>query len=257
MDQAVFFFHGELNDLLPRRQRGQPVAHTFDWRASVKDMLESLGPPHAEVELIVVNGQPVDFSYIVADGDEIHVYPQFDAVDLPGRIRLRPPLPRPPRFVLDIHLGRLAAYLRMMGFDCIFGDTANHDVAFDDAALARIAHDEQRVMLSRDTGLLKRSAVVFGCYIRSTQPRIQLAEVIRRYDLAGSSRPFSRCMKCNGLLSPVEKEAVLHLLKPDTARYVEHFHQCQNCGRVYWRGIHTDRMQALIDSVLRDAAPLP
>jgi hypothetical protein len=250
VDQAVFHFHDELNDLLPRRLRGKPVRHAFDWRASIKDMVESLGVPHTEIELIVAGGSAVGFDYIVQPEDDIHVYPRFDAVTAPGAVRLRPPQPAPPRFVLDVHLGRLAAYLRMLGFDAVYGDTNNHAVDFDDAALAAIAHDEQRILLTHDIGLLKRSIVIYGYWLRSMEPRHQLEEVMRRFDLRRYVEPFRRCLKCNGLLVPVDKQQVLDRLQPDTARYVDEFHQCQQCGQVYWKGVHTDRMQKLIDEVL-------
>ncbi len=247
---ASFHFHGELNDFLPRKQRGQVIERQFDWRGSIKDMIESLGVPHAEIELITINGRSVGFEAIVEDRDVVEVYPRFDGVEIDQKVRLRPPLPDPPRFVLDVHLGRLAAYLRMMGFDTSYGDTSNHDQDFADPALARIAHDEQRIMLTRDVGLLKRSMVTYGRWVRSLEPRDRLAEIVERFDLDTKVSPFARCIKCNGLLEPVEKEQVLYRLMPDTARYVDEFHQCKTCQQVYWHGMHTRRMQEIIDDVL-------
>lgn len=257
MDTASFYFHDDLTDFLPRRQKNQPITHTFDWRASIKDMIESLGPPHSEIELILVNGRSVDFDHIVMDGDNVHVYSRFEAVEQPDRVRLRPPFAVPPRFVLDIHLGRLAAYLRMMGFDTAFGDTTNHDEDFDDAVLAQVAHDENRILLSRDVGLLKRSIVTYGYWVRNTDPYLRLAEIARRFSLASYARPFKRCMKCNGLLYPVEKSAIIDRLEPDTILYVHDFHQCDACGQIYWRGSHMQRMQKMVDDVFAEMESEP
>jgi uncharacterized protein with PIN domain len=249
MYHAVFRFYAELIDFLPRRQRGKPFVHSFDWRASVKDMIESLGVPHTQIELLVVNGHSVDFEVIVEDGDRIEAYPLFDTVNLPGKVRLRPPLLRPPRFILDIHLGRLAAYLRMMGFDTAYGPPWVQ-TDFPDEQLAQVAHDEGRVLLTRDIGLLKRSIVTYGYWVRNTERRARLAEIVQRFDLADDVQLFTRCMKCNGFLHPVEKSDVLERLKPDTIHSFDVFHQCADCGRVFWRGSHVERMQGLIDEVL-------
>ena len=249
MHIAVFRFAAELNDFLPRPQRGKPIVYSFDWRASIKDMIESLGVPHNQVSLLVVNGVSVDFEVIVQDGDRIDVYPTFDAVDLPGKVRLRPPLPRPLRFILDIHLGRLAAYLRMMGFDTAYGPPWI-DADFPDEELAQVAHYQKRVLLTRDIGLLKRSIVTYGYWVRSTDRHARLAEIVKHFDLKEDMKLFSRCMKCNGLLRPVDKADVLDRLKPGTAHTVDVFHQCEDCGKVFWKGSHVERMQGLIDEVL-------
>ncbi|GAB4472522.1 MAG: Mut7-C RNAse domain-containing protein [Anaerolineae bacterium] len=250
MLQVIFRFHAELNDFLPAQRRGMACTQPLDRRASVKDMIEAQGVPHAEVELLVVNGRSVGFDYIVQGGDEVQVYPRFDALDLPDKVRLRPPLPERPRFVLDIHLGRLAAYLRMIGFDALYGDTNNH-AEFLDAALARIAHDQGRVLLTHDVGLLKRSLVIYGYWVRSMSPRDHLAEVMRRFDLFDKVELFRRCMSCNGLLQPVEKAAVLHLLPAETARHYDEFRRCTSCGKIYWRGVHVKRMTALVEEIMK------
>jgi len=246
---ATFRFHGVLNDFLPHRLRGSALVQRFDWRGSVKDMIEALGVPHTEIELIVANSRSVDFGHIVQDGDQIDVYPAFDAVDLPGRIRLRQPLHDPPNFVLDIHLGRLAAYLRMLGFDTLYNDP-RLTPDFPDELLAQIAHDEGRVLLTRDVGLLKRNMVTYGYYVRSASPRAQLVEVAKRFSLAQQARLFTRCLRCNGPLERVPKGAVLDRIPPDAARYYHEFSQCEACGQVYWRGSHVLRMEHLIAEAL-------
>ncbi len=246
MPQAVFRFYGDLNDFLPYAQRQRSFTHCFEGRVSVKDMIESLGVPHPEVALILAHGAPVTFDYLVPDGVRLAVYPLFRARDVvPRELLLIPPLPDPPCFVLDIHLGRLAAYLRMLGFDTLFPEN------YDDEHLARIAHDEQRVLLTRDQGLLKRKIVVFGYWVRATYPRRQLREVVRRFELADRVEPFKRCANCNGVLQPVDKTAVMHRLHPDTLRYYDSFRICPDCGRIYWKGSHYARMERIIADAIR------
>lgn len=246
MMQTQFTFHGALNYFLPRNQKNTTLTHDFDWRASIKDMIEGIAPPHTEVALIVVNGVSVDFDHIVQDGDVVHVYDDFDAIELENKVRLIPPYPGTPRFILDTHLGRLASYLRMMGFDTLYENDYADDV------LAQVSHDEQRILLTRDVGVLKRGIVVYGYYVRETDPRLRLHEINRRYDLIAHHVPFRRCTRCNGALAPIEKAAILDQLEPQTAASFDAFHQCQSCQQIYWRGSHHERMEALI-AELRDA----
>lgn len=240
MRQASFSFDENLRFFLPHHQAS--LTHSFDWRASVKDMIESLGVPHPEIERIVANHEPIGFDYIVEDGDQIEVFGPNG--QQPSPLLLRPPYPGRPRFVLDTHLGRLAAYLRMMGFDTLYGN------ATPDDELAAISHDEGRILLTRDVGLLKRNLVIYGYYVRALQPKARLVEITQRFDLAEQVAPFKRCMKCNGLLYPVDKAEVLDRLPHGTAQYYERFHQCSSCQRVFWKGAHFQRMQQLMDSVL-------
>jgi hypothetical protein len=177
MDSATFRFHGELNDFLPKRQKHSPIIHDFDWRASIKDMIESLGVPHAEIDVLLVNQQSVDFAYLVQGGDQIDIYSQFGAVDHPDKLRLRPPSNGRARFILDTHLGRLAAYLRMLGFDTLYRND------YPDDELAQVSNAETRILLTRDVGLLKRSLVTYGYFVRYSNPRLRLQERLRRYHL--------------------------------------------------------------------------
>ena len=163
--------------------------HTVD-----QTPVESLGVPHTEVDLILVNDRSVEWAYQPQEGDRVAVYPVFESLDITPLIRLRPEPLREVRFVLDGHLGRLAAYLRMLGFDTWY---RNH---VDDAVLAQVSKEERRILLTRDQGLLKRSAVTHGYWVRATAPREQLREVIARFDLQRQAKPFTRCLSCNGRL---------------------------------------------------------
>jgi uncharacterized protein len=245
-DRCRFRFFGDLNDFLPPAQRGRWIDYLLDGTVAVKHPIESLGVPHPEVEQILVNGGAVTFAHRLQDGELVRVFPQDCVLAVEDPAPLRPPLHHPIRFVLDTHLGRLAAYLRMLGLDAVYRND------YDDAALASIAHKERRVLLTRDRGLLKRKIVVYGYCIRQTKPRVQLIDVMVRYDLVQDVRPWRRCLRCNGLLEPVDKAEILHLLEPKTKRYYDEFWRCRSCGQVYWQGSHRDRMQNFISGVLEE-----
>ncbi|HBY96900.1 MAG: Mut7-C ubiquitin/RNAse domain-containing protein [Ardenticatenaceae bacterium] len=245
MRQAHFRFYAELNDFLPPDRRKRTFSHQFVGRVSAKDMIEAFGVPHTEVDLILANGESVDFSYLVQDGDRVSVYPVFESIDITPLVRVRPHPLREVRFVLDTHLGKLATYLRLLGFDTLYRND------FSDEELAQLSSSEGRILLTRDRGLLKHSRVTHGYYVRDTAPRRQLGEVLRRFDLFGSLAPLQRCLRCNTLLQPVAKEVISDRLPPRTKQYYHEFRICQGCGRIYWKGSHYKRMLQLIGSVLQ------
>lgn len=251
MKQAFFRFYAELNDFLPSEQRMQEFAYCFSGRQSVKHLIEAAGVPHTEVDLVLVNSRPVEFSYLVEDGDRVSVYPVFEAFDISAVTRVRPQPLRQVRFVVDCHLGRLAAYLRMLGFDALHGENCC------DAELARLASEQRRILLTRDRGLLKRSAVTHGYYVRNIRPREQLVEVLRRFDLVGSAMPFARCLRCNALLEDAPREEVEEKVPPRSRAHYTEFYRCPHCGRIYWSGSHCRRMQALIEHALEAARRTP
>lgn len=254
MKRAYFRFYAELNDFLPQERRFVTFTYPFDLSPSVKDAIEALGVPHTEVDLILANGESVDFSYVLRDDDRISVYPVFESIDITPLVRVRPRPLRQTRFVLDTHLGRLAVYLRMLGFDTLYRND------YRDEELARISSEERRILLTRDRGLLKRNAVTRGYCVRSTEPRQQLIEVLRRFDLFGSLAPFQRCLRCNGTLQPVRKEEVINRLPPRTRRYYDEFRICIRCGQIYWKGSHYQRMQRFAEWVSQQdqrIAPTP
>jgi uncharacterized protein with PIN domain len=242
---AWFRFYEELNDFLPAARRKTRFAHTFTRRASVKDMIESLGVPHTEVELLLVNGNSVDFSHIVADGEYISAYPVFESLDIRPLLRLRAEPLRKTAFVLDTHLGRLARYLRLLGFDTRYRND------YSDDELAAISANRHRILLTRDRKLLHRSVITHGYFVRQTDPLLQTGEVLRRFDLYTDIRPLSRCIRCNGMLRTVAKEEVVHRLEPKTRRYYDAFRICRECRQIYWRGSHFRKMSALITAISR------
>lgn len=248
MNQASFRFYGGLNFFLPVNRRQVTFRHPFDGQPSIKDTIEALGIPHTEVAMIRVNGEAVDFSYLLRDGDQVSVYPEFESIDTGPALRVRSELSGTPHFVLDVHLGRLAAYLRMLGFDTLYRND------YDDPELAEISRDEERILLTRDLGLLKRSMVTHGYYVRQMNPREQLVEVVKRFDLFSTIDPFRRCVSCNGQLEPIAKEDIGDRLPQDTKDYYSEFRICGSCGQIYWNGSHTARMEQLIAYVRAQGA---
>jgi uncharacterized protein with PIN domain len=245
--RATIRFYAELNDFLLPARRQVSFVHHFHGTPSARDLVESLGVPQTEIDLILVNGETQAFTYRVRDGDRISVYPVFESLDVGPLVRVRPRPLRDPRFALDVHLGRLAAYLRMLGFDAVFRND------FADDELAGLASKEGHILLTRDRQLTMRNAVTHAYCVRETNPRLQTVEVLRRFDLVGALAPFRRCLSCNGLLEAVDKAQVLNRLPPRVAEEHSDFTQCSGCGRVYWRGSHYQRMAKLIDELVRAA----
>jgi len=192
-----FRFYEELGDFLAPERRRRSFVHTFDGTPSVKDRIESLGVPHTEVDLILVDGEPVPFSHRLTGGERVAVYPMFECFELGKANHLRPTPLREPRFVLDVHLGRLASYLRLLGFDTLYRND------YEDDELLRISRAQHRILLSRDTGLLKRAAVTHGAFLHATDPRRQLREVLDRFQLDARIAPFTRCARCNGAVEAI------------------------------------------------------
>jgi uncharacterized protein with PIN domain len=242
--------YAELNDFVAPGRRQRSIACEIAGSPAVKDVIESVGVPHTEVDLILVNGESVDFAHRVAPGDRIAVYPVFEALDIAPLLRVRPEPLREVRFVLDGHLGRLARYLRMTGFDVAYAP----DLA--DAVLAGLAARERRILLTRDQELLKRRAVTHGYFVRAVEPRRQLVEVLRRFDLARLIAPFTRCVACNGLLVPAtpEQARAAPVRRRDSGAAVW---ICPACGRLYWHGSHVEAMSRLLRRVRAELEATP
>ena len=240
MKRVTVRLDGALADFLAPAQRGAELTHAFGGSPSVKDLLESLGVPHPELDVVLLDGQPVGLEARVEDGSRIAAYPAFTQLELPAQQRVGPPLPEEPRFVVDVGLGRLAGLLRMLGLDALWRNDAK------DAELARLSSSERRILLTRDLGLLKRSEVVHGYFPRATDPSHQLIEVARRFRLAERMRPFSRCLACNTLLQPAALEQVQGRVPPRVAQSFQRFNTCPGCERVFWEGSHHARMERVV-----------
>jgi uncharacterized protein len=244
MVAATFRFHDELNDFLPSEQRDREFAVRCACNATAKHMIEALGVPHTEVELILVNGASVGFDRLLRDGDRVAVYPRFDSLDIGPLLRLREWPLRVFRFVADSHLGGLARLLRMAGFDTLYRNN------YRDSEIADIASHDRRIVLTRDRDLLKQRGISHGCYVHALKPARQFGEIVARLDLARSFRPFTLCLECNSPVRPIEKQSIFRKLPPSVNVRHEHFTICDHCGRVFWEGSHWQRMRQLLDTTI-------
>lgn len=234
---AEFRFYEELNDFLRPSQRKRTLPYFFNGHPGIKDPIEALGVPHTEVELIVVNGESVDFGYRLRSGDRVAVYPVFESFDISPLVRLREQPLRHTAFVLDVNLGKLARRLRMLGFDAMY------DNRFHDAEIADIGAAERRIVLTRDRRLLFAKRITHGYWVRAVLADEQVTEVLARFDLYRGIHPFARCIACNGTLQQVAKEEVWERLEPKTRLYYEAFYRCEGCRRIYWEGSHVEDMK--------------
>lgn len=234
MKRVEILFIKDLKAFLVEANREGRLVYEFEGRPTVKHAVESLGVPHTEVQKFLANGEQVGFDYILFDGDqlEVHAFPPIAQEPEPD-----------PRFLLDGHLGKLAAYLRMLSFDALYQND------YHDELLAQAASEDGRILLTRDRRLLMRSIIRRGYCLRSLEPKAQLLEVLRRYNLFQAIKPFQRCLNCNSLLKPVEKEAILDRLEPLTRLYYDEFRICPGCSKIYWKGSHYERMKRFIEKV--------
>lgn len=240
MVTATFRFFGDLNDFLPRARRDCVFATACARAATVKHMVEALGVPHTEVGRLCVNGAPGDLQRQLEQGDDVAVHPQQHSA------------PADIRFLADAHLGGLARLLRMAGFDTLY------DNAYRDEEIVAIAAAQQRTVLTRDRELLKRREVAHGCYLHAIRPEEQLRELFARLTLAPLARPFTLCLHCNLPLRPVARHEVLARLPAAVRAQHAEFTSCDACGRVFWKGSHHARMQAMLAGAIRlESSPFP
>ncbi|MDX1366642.1 Mut7-C RNAse domain-containing protein [Pseudomonas sp.] len=244
MVRATFRFYEELNDFLPAERRHREFDCVCARAATTKHMIETLGVPHTEVELLLVNGESVGFERLLADGDRVAVYPKFERLDIRSLLKVREQPLRALRFIADAHLGGLARLLRMAGFDTLY------DNAFDDPEIAEIAAREGRIVLTRDRELLKRRLIDHGCYVRAHKPALQVRELFQRLDLAGSACPFSLCLHCNLPLRPIDQEEAREHLPSRIGYSYSRFMYCDKCRRLFWEGTHWRSMRAVLAPLL-------
>lgn len=241
---AQFRFYEELNDFLPIEYRKRSIDYRFKGNPAVKDPIEALGVPHTEVDLIIANGVSVGLTYRLQQNDRIAVYPVFESFDISPIVKLRDKPLREPSFVVDVHLGKLSRLLRMLGFN------AKYRNDFKDSEIVDISVSESRIILTRDRRLLFAKVITHGYWIRSVQAEAQLQEVLKRFDLFSKIKTFHRCLVCNGIIQPVAKDSIAHLLEPKTRTYYNDFSHCQECGKIYWKGSHVDHMNKTVSRLL-------
>jgi uncharacterized protein with PIN domain len=248
MASVTFIFHDYLQQLLKKELRAaSPLLHHLNRRASIKDAIESLGIPHPVIDSLTVNDREVGFDHILLDNDTVEATPLTPPVDPFTPTILRPEALEKISFVVDVNAGRLALFLRMLGFDTVYGNDIRN------GRLAEIAQSQNRILLTRDTTLLKRKIIMHGYLLREQNPNRQLVEVVRLYDLSSKIKPLNRCIPCNGLLVPISKEVIMDRLEPLTKKYYHSFHICEDCRKVYWPGSHQEKIYAFIDDILESA----
>jgi len=241
MDRINIKFYDSLNKLLKKDKRDKELSLELKLRQSVKDLIEAQWIPHTEVGTIIIDGKKEEFSFILKDGQEIEVYPAFNDVEEPKFQNL---INYPKKFILDVHLGRLAKYLRIFGIDTLYQNY------YSDEEIVETALKEGRVILTRDRGILKRRVVRYGYLIKSNESKEQLREIFLNFDLLPEIKPFLRCISCNGIVERVDKEEIIEELEPLTRKYYNEFFKCTMCKKIYWKGGHWERMEEFADDFL-------
>jgi uncharacterized protein len=247
MATATLRFYAELNDFLAPERRQRDWLVGFEPPVPVRHLIETCSVPHTEVELILRDGQSVGLEEPVTHGDRLAVYPMFEAFDVSPLVRLRPTPLREPRFIADAHLGKLARRLRMLGLDTLWYNDLG------DAALASLVKTEHRILLTSDRALLMHRAVTHGCHVPAGSTADQLAALVRRLQLCGSIRPFTRCTVCNGQLTALPRQEAAQAVPPRVSSGHREFWRCLGCGRIYWKGSHWESMRRWIEAICPNA----
>lgn len=239
-------FHGDLDFFIRPRAHHRVIERSLTEKTSVKDVIEACGVPHPEVDLILVNQEAVNFDYPISDNVTIEIFPVKTGSPLFKDKRLQ--VANNIRFVLDVHLGKLTRDLRLLGFDVAYDPKA------EDRDLLRVMGCDDRALITRDRRLLMHGVVKTGYFPRSQKADEQTVEVIRRFDLSGSIAPFTRCLRCNGLVRKVSKAEIIETLEPLTKVYYEKFRRCTGCGQIYWAGSHFSKLQKRLEKICANFA---
>ena len=234
-------FHGDLSVFLGSKAGDAVIERRLAEKTSIKDVIESCGVPHPEVDLILVDEQTVGFDHTLANDAKVEVFP----VENRGTDRTDKPLQTVglARFVADGHLGSLTRNLRLLGFDVAYRQNA------DDRQLLEVMVRENRVLLTRDRRLLMHAIVQHGYWPRSQNADEQTIEVVRRFDLSELIAPFTRCLRCNAPLEAVAKADIIGKLEPLTKIYYHQFRRCPDCKQIYWSGSHFPKLQKRIEKI--------
>jgi uncharacterized protein with PIN domain len=246
MSEATFRFYEELNDFLPPERWKIDFQHGFKGRESIKDMIEALGVPHTEVDLILVNGMSVDFGYILQDGDRISVYPVFESLDIRDVTHLREIPLRETRFIADVNINDIVKYMRALGLDVYC------DPTLSPRDIIRVSRAEKRAILTKNRKLLKHRDVARGIFIRPGTTVEQIRGIVDFLSLRGVITPFSRCLECNSSLVSITKESVYDRIPPKAREVYDDYSYCSGCDRIYWQGTHFARIKRVVDEILAE-----
>jgi uncharacterized protein len=235
-------FHGDLNLFLRSKASDVVTERSLAEKTSIKDVIESCGVPHPEVDLILIDDQTVGFDHTVAKDTNVEVFPIENRDTYHTEKRLQSI--GIGRFVSDGHLGGLTRNLRLLGFDVAYPKNA------DDRQLLEVMIRENRALLTRDRRLLMHAIVQHGYYPRSQNADEQTIEVVRRFELSELIAPFTRCLRCNAPLEEAPKAEIIDKLQPLTKIYYDQFHRCPDCKQIYWSGSHFPKLQKRIEEIL-------
>ena len=244
MPKVMFRFYEELNDFLPEHRKKTDFYATLKGKRSIKDMIEALGVPHTEIDLILVNGISVGFNTILHDNDRISVYPVFESLNITDTTRLRKLPLRRNKFIADINLGNIVKYMRVLGLDVYY------DALLSNREIIELSNKEKRIILTKNKQLLKFKDVSHGIFIRPGTTTEQIKRIIDYLDINNDIVPFSRCLRCNTLLKNVSKEQILDRIPPKTKKFCSEFVQCQSCDKIYWKGTHFIKMEKFVRQIL-------
>ena len=244
--QFTFRFYAELNDFLPAGRKQKAFIHGLKTPVTIGEAIESLNVPLSEVDLVLINSKPAEMNQTLHENDYISVYPVFESFDISSVSHNHKKPIRTTRFIVDAHLGKLAKYLRMLGFDTLYRND------YEDSEIIAIARQENRIILTRDKPLLKSKEVEHGYYVRATEKHEQLSEIVSKFDLYNQFRSFTRCMTCNSELIPKKKEEIMHKIVLETVGIFNEFFYCPSCDKVFWKGSHFERMEKLILSLFQN-----
>lgn len=229
-------FYASLNDFIPLDKKQRPLNLKIKGKPAILDIIESLGIPHPEIDRVIINGNEEQLSKNIEGGEYISVYPvgDFDPAEID------------PRFILDVHLGKLCRKLRFFGFDVLYENN------YMDEEIIEISVKENRIILTRDIGLLKNGKVSKGYFVRHTDPKKQLVEILRKFKLKKLINPFTRCIVCNGKIVSVDKSEVEKKLLPKTKKYYNKFYRCIDCENILWEGSHYENMKKYLEELKKE-----
>jgi len=240
--KVQFRVYAELNDFLRSDRRQVVFEYFYHGPVTIKEAIENQGIPHSSVDLVLVNGEPVDFSYHLADNDFISVYPVFELMDISTISKIRKDTLRNIRFIVDAHLGKLAKNLRIMGFDTLYRNN------YKDDEIRLIARLQLRIILTRDKGLLMAKDVTRGYYVRSVNSKEQISEVVRKFDLYSKIDSLSRCLICNRKLAEVSTRVVPPDILDTLGKGFDVYFKCRHCRKIYWKGSH---YKSMVEAILQ------
>jgi len=237
--------YAELNDFLPPNQGSITFHLSLPPDTALKDIADKIGIPFDLIDLVLVNNKPVGLSHHLEENDRIALYPVFENFDISSVTKVRDHPLRQPKFILDVHLGKLANHLRMFGFDTLYQNNWTKE------SLITISRNDNRILLSRSKSLLDIESLTHGYLIINTDPHSQLVEVLEWFDLYNLASPFTRCIECNSKLQLVEKEAILSRIPQKVKNWCNEYQRCPSCDRIYWKGSHYQHMIAFVQNTLK------